>query len=295
MTPDTPVETLEHQLRRLEREKDSLERRAQRYKDILDALPWPVCRLLPDGIVSYVNRACCEAMQQDAADLIGRGLLARSDAALRLKAHRAWQELSVDTPSVEVECGLPSGPWTFQGIFDDRGRLEALQGSPCWGAGSGAGASEAAATTTTGTVTTAVAPSPSQDPVLDDTAETVGHRAQRVLVVDDENMVCTLAQKVLEKFGFEVVVARTGKAALTAFETEEPFDVVLLDMSLPDIDGKQVFSAMRQLRPDARVVISSGYDSASSGQRFTGPGVTFLPKPYMPDQLIGKIREMVGG
>ncbi len=284
MTSDPQGEALAAQLRRLEQEKNSLERRAQRYKDILDTLPWPVCRLLPDGIVSYVNRACCEAVQRDAVELIGRGLLAQSGDEVRQRALGAWHKLSVDAPTVQIDCGLPPGLWLFQGIFDDQGRLEALQGSPALTAGPGAEAEAA----------TADAGPLDHDEV---SAEEVGaddRRARRVLVVDDENMVCTLAQKVLEKFGFEVVVARTGKAALTAFEAQECFDVVLLDMSLPDIDGKQVFSAMRQLRPDARVVISSGYDSASSGQRFTGPGVTFLPKPYMPDQLIGKIREMVG-
>lgn len=286
MTSDPQVEALERQLQRLEQEKTSLERRAQRYKDILDDLPLPVCRLQPDGTVSFVNRACCEVLAQDAVDLIGRSLLTRCNGDQRQRAAEAWQRLSVDTPTVEVDCGLAPGPWRFQGIFGDQGGLEAMQASPQLAVGSAPGVDASKDDP-------AAAAALGVNPLDGGTIDT--QRKHRVLVVDDENMVCTLAQKVLEKFDFEVVVAQTGKDALEACRVEAPFDVVLLDMSLPDIDGKQVFAAMRQLRPDIRVVISSGYDSASSGRRFTGPGVSFLPKPYMPNQLVGIIREMIDG
>ena len=114
-----------------------------------------------------------------------------------------------------------------------------------------------------------------------------------ILVVDDEMMVCTLAQKVLEKFGYRVLVAQNGRQALDMFHQKLPtIGAVLLDMSLPDIDGQRVLKELRELKPRLPVIVSSGYE-ALSHQRFQANEVIFLPKPYMPDQLISKVREVL--
>lgn len=282
MTTDQRVEELELQLRRLAQERTSLAQRAQRYRDILDRLPQAVCRLHPDGVFGFVNRACCEALGADLADLIGRNFLTTCRADVGQRCETGWQRLTPDAPTVEVACDGERGVlvWTFEGLFDTQGTLEGIQ-AYCH-------------------VSRRTPPAQAQQD--DDTAEvpvvsaaaSPGNAEHKILVVDDENMVCTLAQKVLERFGFQVLVAKTGQRALDTFKAHHPhISVVLLDMSLPDIDGQKVLDAMRQLQPEVRVVVSSGYDSLSHGLQNASHGVSFLPKPYMPDQLVSKVREMI--
>lgn len=291
MNVDPRVEELQLQIRRLEQESANQAHRAQRYRDILDRLPQAVCRLHKDGVIGFVNRSGSEALGAPPGELIGRNFLSLCTPDDRKRYESAWRQLDVNTTQVEVACDDDPGggsAWTFDGIFDSQGKLESIQAYRHISAQISPDASTESDTvpgpTVPGSTTPGDAPSASQPA-----------SRRRVLVVDDEDMVCTLAEKVLERFGFDVQVAKTGNRALEIFQAQHrSICVVLLDMSLPDIDGKHVFDKMRQLRSDIPVIISSGYDSLSAGHRLASQGVSFLPKPYMPDQLVQKVREMLG-
>ncbi len=116
-----------------------------------------------------------------------------------------------------------------------------------------------------------------------------------VLVVDDELMVRSLAKRVLERFGFRVMTAEDGLQALEIFRPHASEIVaVLLDVTMPNLDGAETFREMRRLRPDVRVIMSSGYDECEATRKVAPEGLAgFLHKPYMPMDLIARVHEVL--
>jgi len=124
-----------------------------------------------------------------------------------------------------------------------------------------------------------------------DQEPTVGCEAFRdgglVLVVDDEPVVRTMSEEMLKSFGYEVIAARDGLEALEKFrERRNEIRLVLLDQSLPGMSGWETLAALRALRSDLRVVLTSGYDEAHvmRGDHPEQPQV-FLRKPYYMKDL----------
>jgi CheY-like chemotaxis protein len=115
-----------------------------------------------------------------------------------------------------------------------------------------------------------------------------------VLVVDDEEVVRAVARMMLEFVGFTVLVACDGVEGVEVYRQHaDEIVVVLLDMSMPRMSGEQAFDAIRGIRPDACVILSSGYQERDTIERFSGKGVAaFLPKPYQLQALLRKIREV---
>ncbi len=87
--------------------------------------------------------------------------------------------------------------------------------------------------------------------------------------------------------GFQVVTASDGIEGLSAYCTcSETICAVLLDLTMPRMDGEETFRELRALRPDACVVLMSGYSEQEAGARFVGKGLAgFLQKPFTPDEL----------
>jgi PAS domain S-box-containing protein len=108
-----------------------------------------------------------------------------------------------------------------------------------------------------------------------------------VLIVDDEEAVRGIAAQMVAYYGFEVKQAESGQQALDLVRARpEPFDLVLLDLTMPGMDGFATFTALRELRPDQRIVIFSGYSAHDARQRFAGQNLNgFLQKPFSADAL----------
>jgi PAS domain S-box-containing protein len=109
-----------------------------------------------------------------------------------------------------------------------------------------------------------------------------------VLLVDDEEDVRRAAAAMLESLGFEVLEAEDGVSALQAFRRHaDRVDLVLLDLTMPRLDGARTLRRMRALRPDVRVVVSSGYAEDDVRERFARgePPAGYLRKPYGLDEL----------
>ena len=119
--------------------------------------------------------------------------------------------------------------------------------------------------------------------------------AGSVLVVDDEEFVRQTARMTLERFGFTVLLAASGRQAVEILQaTPDGIDAVLLDMTMPDMRGDEVFAAIRRLRPDAPVVLTSGYDEYETTSHFAGAGLAgFIQKPYTAAALVEKIRQVI--
>ncbi len=107
------------------------------------------------------------------------------------------------------------------------------------------------------------------------------------LVVDDEDVLRETAAAALRTMGFEVLTARDGQEAVEMVEARpEAFRLVLLDLTMPRMDGRQAFQALRRLRPDLRIVLSSGYSEQETVQAFLGQGLAgFIQKPYTLQEL----------
>ena len=113
-----------------------------------------------------------------------------------------------------------------------------------------------------------------------------------VLIVDDEYYVRTTAARILGHFGFQTLVAANGREGVEVFRAHaESIDVVLLDMTMPDMDGSETFAELRKLRPDVCVVLSSGYAEAEARESLHSEGVVaFLQKPYSASDLGAQIK-----
>jgi PAS domain S-box-containing protein len=108
-----------------------------------------------------------------------------------------------------------------------------------------------------------------------------------VLVIEDDPSVRALAARLLKHFGYDVVIADDGYAGVAAFQDQpSAIDCVLLDMSMPHMDGWQTLQAIQRIRPDARVVLMSGHDEQEIASQFAGLTLaSVLPKPFSPAML----------
>jgi len=115
-----------------------------------------------------------------------------------------------------------------------------------------------------------------------------------VLIVDDEDTIRGTAARMLGLLGFTPVLAADGLEALACFR-EDPrrFALVLLDLTMPHLDGEETFAELRRLRPDARVVLMSGFNPQEVLIRFRSQGLaSFLPKPFTFESMRSVIRSV---
>ena len=118
----------------------------------------------------------------------------------------------------------------------------------------------------------------------------------RILVVDDDPVLLETAQAMLEDLGHPVLIAQDGLAALDVWKAHRgEIILVLLDLTMPRLDGHQTFLALRALSPHLPVIISSGYDATQSLQSLEGPGLpSFLHKPYSIRELAQAVTAALG-
>ena len=115
--------------------------------------------------------------------------------------------------------------------------------------------------------------------------------SERVLVVDDEETVRIVMEKSLEQLGYKVQVACDGAEALALFKKDSAFDLVILDMIMPNLSGDELFYKLREIRPDVKVLIASGYSSDSRTSAVLRDGAKgFIQKPFAVDELSREVR-----
>jgi len=103
-----------------------------------------------------------------------------------------------------------------------------------------------------------------------------------ILLVDDERLVRNATSRLLMRCGYQVVMAENGEAAVAAYrERSDEIDLVLLDMSMPVMDGPETFHELKKINPAVRVLIFSGYSSDATTNELMGHGaVGFIQKPF---------------
>jgi DNA-binding NtrC family response regulator len=117
-------------------------------------------------------------------------------------------------------------------------------------------------------------------------------RPETVLVVEDEQAVRELVVRILSAHGYQVLEAQDGSDALQVGEQHSgSIDLLLTDMVMPHMNGKELAEQMCDRRPGMRVLFISGYtDNVIAQQGMLDPGVTLLPKPFTMEDLLHKVR-----
>ena len=121
------------------------------------------------------------------------------------------------------------------------------------------------------------------------------HGSETILLVEDEEGVRDLTREILETSGYRVLEARHGAEALRVGEQHPgPVHLLVSDVVMPQMDGRELADRLRALRPDLRVLFMSGYTADALGHHSAlDPGTNLLPKPFSPDALARRVREVL--
>ena len=116
-----------------------------------------------------------------------------------------------------------------------------------------------------------------------------------ILVVDDEPMALGLAKQILSEADFQVTTACSGFECIELCrERPNYFDLVVLDLTMPDMNGEETFARLRATYPDLSIVISTGFVAQEKLNQMLASGLTgFIRKPLPPDEYVGHIRSIL--
>ena len=122
--------------------------------------------------------------------------------------------------------------------------------------------------------------------------EDVRHGNETVLLIDDEDMIIDVAKQLLEKMGYTVLIARSGKEAVETYEkNKDEIDIVILDMIMPEISGGETFDRLKSINPRIKVLLSSGYSIDGQAAEILKRGCDgFIQKPFKISELSESIR-----
>jgi signal transduction histidine kinase len=117
---------------------------------------------------------------------------------------------------------------------------------------------------------------------------------ETVLIVEDDPAVRVLVSAVLKELGYHFVEAADANTALPIIESEQRIDLLISDVGLPGMNGRQMAEIGRQMRPDLKVLFITGYaEHAAVRGGFLDPGMQLITKPFTFDLLTAKVREMI--
>jgi DNA-binding NtrC family response regulator len=114
---------------------------------------------------------------------------------------------------------------------------------------------------------------------------------KKILVIDDEPIVRISCKRSLSNEGYEVKLAAGGREGIELLE-KEPFDLVLLDLKMPDMDGIEVLQKIKDTWPQTKVIIITGYSTVETAVKTLRLGaLNYLEKPFTPDILLKTVEE----
>ncbi len=118
---------------------------------------------------------------------------------------------------------------------------------------------------------------------------------QTILVIDDEPTVRRTAKTALERGGYDIILAENGKEGIDVFRVlEGKIAAVLLDLTMPGMSGEEVLHRLKEIRPDVKVILSSGFSEVEVIPKFSGKGLAgFIQKPYTALALSAKLAEVL--
>lgn len=132
-------------------------------------------------------------------------------------------------------------------------------------------------------------------PVADIAPPEITSASATILIVDDEETVRVVAGRILESCGYRTVLAGDGREALEIFRKRpDQFGAVLLDLTMPHMNGEEAFRELRRLKPDVPIVLMSGFSKEDSVDRFASRDrAGFVSKPFDRQTLLNTLRGMM--
>jgi two-component system, cell cycle sensor histidine kinase and response regulator CckA len=120
---------------------------------------------------------------------------------------------------------------------------------------------------------------------------------ETILLVEDDPAVRSIVAKMLATHGYEITGAADGEEAILHFEAREsPIQLVLSDMVMLGVNGRQTIDRIREIEPATKVLYMSGYtDDAIIRSAGLGPRTGFIQKPFSGDELAARVRELLDG
>jgi two-component system, cell cycle sensor histidine kinase and response regulator CckA len=120
---------------------------------------------------------------------------------------------------------------------------------------------------------------------------------ERILLVEDDDSVRLLAERILAEKGYRVTIARSGSTAMKIFDgAPDEIDLVLTDLIMPEMSGREMMERLHHVRPRLRVLYMSGYTDDEIVRRgLHDPTVWFLQKPFTGAELLTKVRQVIEG
>jgi hypothetical protein len=115
-----------------------------------------------------------------------------------------------------------------------------------------------------------------------------------VLVVEDEVLVQMLVLEVLDDLGVEALEAGDGPSALAIIKADPRVELMVTDVGLPGMNGRQLAEAVRELRPELRILFVTGYADKAAGGELDGQGMDMITKPFALEALSDKVSQMLG-
>ncbi|MEX2262235.1 MAG: PAS domain-containing protein [Bryobacteraceae bacterium] len=135
---------------------------------------------------------------------------------------------------------------------------------------------------------------------FEDRAPAAGERRElagsgTILVVDDEEVVRRMAKSALENYGYQVLVAENGRVAVDLFARMAGLiSLVILDLTMPVMNGETALSHLQRIQPGVKIVLSSGFNESEATKRFEGKSLAgFLQKPYTAPRLAEKVKAVL--
>jgi len=116
---------------------------------------------------------------------------------------------------------------------------------------------------------------------------------RRILVAEDDQLVRSLLERLLRLQGWSVVAVGDGLAAVAAWEAQPGFDLAILDVRMPRLNGYDASLRMRKTTPNARFLFVSGYADEKIEARIAADGMCFMSKPFDSDALLGKVTQLL--
>jgi len=113
-----------------------------------------------------------------------------------------------------------------------------------------------------------------------------------ILLADDEETIRSMGRRMLQIAGFSVITAEDGRDAVEQYKAHsDEIRLVVLDLTMPHMDGEECFRELRLINPDVKVIMTSGYNEQDIISRFVGKGLAgFVQKPYKSSDIITKIK-----
>ena len=120
------------------------------------------------------------------------------------------------------------------------------------------------------------------------------HGNETVLIIEDEEIILNLAKDILEKYGYTVLTAEDGQKGIDEYvKNKDTIDLILLDLTMPEMSGQMVFEEMLKIDPKIRVIISSGHSDEETRKGILSLAKGYVKKPYKMNELTQAVRAVL--